>query len=103
CPGAFRIAGFWLCREQSGGEERKRAVIGRAEPRRESESDQGDEHCCVQPLREAKAAHHSKSYDERVDAFSTIKFVILDGVDQIETRDPANDSCSKYDRRKIDV
>ena len=54
-------------------------------------------------LGEAKSMRDSESYHERLDAFPTIKIVILRRVNQIETGDPTDHSRGQNDRCKIDM
>src|SRR5438270_287291 len=57
--------------------------------------------CDVKHLCEAKTTRDSESYHERLDAFPTIKIVILRRVNQIETGDPTDHSRGQNDRCKI--
>ena len=57
----------------------------------------------MQQLRQPEAPRDPELYDQRPNPFAAVKIVILRGVDQIETRHPANYAGSQDDRRKIDA
>src|SRR5215470_89698 len=57
----------------------------------------------MQQLRETKAPGDPKLYHQRANPFTSIEIVILRGVNQIESSDPANYTGRKYQRCKIEL
>ena len=84
-------------------DDQHRAVVNRAEPRHEAKGDERRKRQEMQELSETQTARDPQFHNKRSNPFTPVEIVVLRGINQIESRHPANYTRRKHKRRKIDV